>query len=282
MRYVSPSGISSSIKKLEEELGVKLFDRIGRNMQLNDSGKAFLPYVEKIFETLEQGQAAVEEASSLQENRVNFSVKDAAFWSDFVSQFNKEYPDIYLCQYDIDPEFDGVLLDNMNLDFMITDKTLTNSTLESRVLFENKYSLFVSNKHPLAQAGRHSCSLFELQDETFLFRPESDSIQQNTNELFSKHGFTPKKSMEFEYMLRAIMLEKNIGVIIAAEVAAYSEIYKNATHIQIKEFEDFSSAKRLYWKRNAALSEAACRFKEFLIKAGKETQLELIRKRKLN
>lgn len=129
-------------------------------------------YVEKIFETLEQGQAAVEEASSLQENRVNFSVKDAAFWSDFVSQFNKEYPDIYLCQYDIDPEFDGDLLDNMNLDFMITDKTLTNSTLESRVLFENKYSLFVSNKHPLAQAGRHSCSLLNYRMKHFCFAPK--------------------------------------------------------------------------------------------------------------
>lgn len=278
--HVSPSGISSSIKKLEEELGAKLFDRIGRNMQLNDSGKTFLPYVEKVFETLEQGQSAVEEASSIQEKRVKFSVKDATFWNVFFSQFNEEYPDVYICQHDIDPEFDGKLLDEMNLDFMITDKPLTNSTLESRIIFENKYILLVSNKHPLAKTGRHSCSLLELQNETFLVRHESDYIQQNTDELFSNHGFNPQKSMEFEYMLRAIMLEKNVGVIIDAEVTAFSDIYKNTTPIQIKEFENFLFPKMIYWKRNAHLSEGACKFKDFLIKAGKELQLQLIHNRK--
>ena len=47
--YVSPSAISSSISRLEEELGVKLFDRVGRNIKLSPYGKEYFFYVVKKY-----------------------------------------------------------------------------------------------------------------------------------------------------------------------------------------------------------------------------------------
>ena len=47
--FVSPSTISTSIRNLEEELGVSLFERPGRHIRLNEQGRLFLDYVEQVF-----------------------------------------------------------------------------------------------------------------------------------------------------------------------------------------------------------------------------------------
>lgn len=44
---VTPSAISSSLARLEKEMGVKLFDRVGRNIRLNNYGKILQRYVDR-------------------------------------------------------------------------------------------------------------------------------------------------------------------------------------------------------------------------------------------
>lgn len=46
--HVSPSAVSSGIRSLEQELGVNLFDRVGRNMKLN-MGKFSSPISRRCF-----------------------------------------------------------------------------------------------------------------------------------------------------------------------------------------------------------------------------------------
>lgn len=273
--HVSAPTISTSLRNLEEELGVTLFDRVGRNMYLNDCGKVFLPYVEQVFALLSQGRDAVDAAHLRLQNRVTFSVKDAAFWSHVIEMFNKRYPDISIYQHDMDPDFDGKLIDQLGLDFMVTDKELINNTLDSCVLYQDQYVLMVSKDHSFAQRKRQSCSLFELQNETFLFRPKSDFFQQSTDKLFAQYGFQPTKSMEFEYVLRSMMLEKNVGIIVTAERTVQTEFYNHVWILHIQEFQGVTFSKRLYWKKEKKLSPAAEAFKTYLIKVS--ASIEAIR-----
>jgi DNA-binding transcriptional LysR family regulator len=53
---ISQSALSQSITRLEEELGVELFERYGRCIRLNEYGKAFLPEVEQTLASLEKGR----------------------------------------------------------------------------------------------------------------------------------------------------------------------------------------------------------------------------------
>ena len=80
--HVSPSAVSSGIRSLEQELGVNLFDRVGRNMKLNEYGKIFLPYVEEMFSSLHNGVNAVQAARH--QKRVSFTISDAALYIDLV------------------------------------------------------------------------------------------------------------------------------------------------------------------------------------------------------
>lgn len=57
--YVSQPAMTKMIQELEKELGVRLFDRIGRGIQINDAGRLFLNYVESGLDQIEEGVEAV-------------------------------------------------------------------------------------------------------------------------------------------------------------------------------------------------------------------------------
>ncbi|MEM5528928.1 LysR family transcriptional regulator [Gammaproteobacteria bacterium AS21] len=57
--FVSQAAVSQQIKSLESHLNVKLFERLNREVVLTEHGKKLLPYVEKGFESLEEGLASL-------------------------------------------------------------------------------------------------------------------------------------------------------------------------------------------------------------------------------
>jgi DNA-binding transcriptional LysR family regulator len=59
--HIAQSTLSISISRLEEELGVQLFDRIGKHIKLNRYGKVFLDRVDKVFLQLEVGKKELQD-----------------------------------------------------------------------------------------------------------------------------------------------------------------------------------------------------------------------------
>ncbi|MEK1832772.1 LysR family transcriptional regulator [Priestia megaterium] len=54
--FITQPSLSQAISELEKELGVKLFERKGRNVKLTKFGQSFLPYVEKGLTEIEKGR----------------------------------------------------------------------------------------------------------------------------------------------------------------------------------------------------------------------------------
>lgn len=69
--YVSQSAVSKTIKQLETELGVKLFDREGRTIKLNQQGKLFYSYVSDSLNLLDRGIEAVQNSKANEERPLN-------------------------------------------------------------------------------------------------------------------------------------------------------------------------------------------------------------------
>src|SRR5271168_4025763 len=59
--HISQPSLSQQILKLEDELGARLFDRLGRSVRLTDLGKAFLPRARAVLRELEAAKGDVEE-----------------------------------------------------------------------------------------------------------------------------------------------------------------------------------------------------------------------------
>ena len=64
LTHVSQPSLSQQIHKLEEELGARLFDRIGRTVRLTELGRAFLPRARALLFDLEAARSAVVEGST--------------------------------------------------------------------------------------------------------------------------------------------------------------------------------------------------------------------------
>jgi DNA-binding transcriptional LysR family regulator len=57
------SNVTAQIKALEEELGVQLFDRLGRRVMLTDAGRRFQPFAEQALLAMEQGQRVIRDGA---------------------------------------------------------------------------------------------------------------------------------------------------------------------------------------------------------------------------
>ena len=63
--FVTQSGLSQQIKKLEEELGMPLFKRIGKKVQLTEAGSVFLIHAKQVLENVENGKQAIEDLNEM-------------------------------------------------------------------------------------------------------------------------------------------------------------------------------------------------------------------------
>lgn len=79
--YISQSGLTRSLKALENELGVELFDRIRNRLVLNDYGKIVINGAENIFNEVEQIQRQVKNQYNLNTSMLIGSCAPAPLWA---------------------------------------------------------------------------------------------------------------------------------------------------------------------------------------------------------
>src|SRR5271169_5571264 len=69
-RHVSQPSLSQQIRKLEDELGARLIDRLGRSVRLTELGEAFLPRARAVLRDLEAARGEVDERKTAIEGNV--------------------------------------------------------------------------------------------------------------------------------------------------------------------------------------------------------------------
>lgn len=91
--FVSQPAMTKMIQELEKELGVQLFDRVGRGIQINDQGRAFLNYVEAGLDQIQMGVEAVSKPI-IKKRPIRLLVEVAsALIPDIITTIHKIYPD---------------------------------------------------------------------------------------------------------------------------------------------------------------------------------------------
>ena len=68
---IAQPSLSKAIANLEQELGVDLFEKQGRNVVLTRQGKLYLDYVEKALESLEEGRSALQRMQTELDQRID-------------------------------------------------------------------------------------------------------------------------------------------------------------------------------------------------------------------
>ncbi|HEY0796491.1 MAG TPA: LysR family transcriptional regulator, partial [Acidisarcina sp.] len=96
---VAQPSLSQQVLKLEEDLGTKLFDRLGRSIRLTEAGSAFLPHARSILNEMERARSSVSDKSADLRGSVAVGVIPTIapyLMPRYTSRFAKKYPEAKL------------------------------------------------------------------------------------------------------------------------------------------------------------------------------------------
>lgn len=179
--YVAQPNLSTSIKRLEEDLGVSLFDRRKGKIKLTPTGKLFLSYVDSILSQLDDGIASVREAERRADEQVRVASAIVDLMGHLLDDFLPEHPNVAFRQFHCrnDEVIDKVK--NGEADFGFLFGTPPMQGLEYIQIDCCERVLLLSEAHPLAQ--KELLSLAELDGQQLvcnLARDDADMLADLT------------------------------------------------------------------------------------------------------
>lgn len=190
---ISQSALSSSIKKLELELGVRLFERRGRHIELNTYGEIFLRYAENMLLSLSQLEQELAEAKSAVENRVSIAMPPLYSFAGLQARLRENCPDVSVrITHTRIKDLPGALLSG-EVDFCIRAARVDDPRLFCRKLTDDPLIMIVPPTHPLA--GREQVHLNAFRNDTFVNFSRSSGEAPGVTDLefyCRQIGFEPK------------------------------------------------------------------------------------------
>lgn len=195
--FITQSAVSKRIAQLEEQLGVRLFDRIGRQISLTESGRALLPKARHILAELEDARRLIDNINSKVEGRISLAASHHISLHrlpDTLRRFTKKYPNVELDLrfYESEIAYEAVVHGDIEL-ALITLSPESDNRIHAETLWMDKLYYCVSSEHPLAH----------------MEHPDFEAINQYPGILPARETFT-SKIVHTQLLQRG--LEPNLGI----------------------------------------------------------------------
>lgn len=152
--FITQSTLSQQIGRLEQEIGLPLFERNSHEVRLTEAGRALLPHARKVINAADSCKNHIDDLKQLLTGELDIGVtySFSTIMSETLIDFMKEYPGVKLniC-YDTMEELLR-MLKRHELDFVLAFRPIKpDKELESRLIFSNRLAAIVRDGHPLAE-----------------------------------------------------------------------------------------------------------------------------------
>lgn len=216
--------ISSSIKSLEDELGVKLFDRGGGKVSLTAPGKAFVNFAEELLDTKRRAMNAVTEMERVPRGEIIVGANEGTclhVLPEVFAQFKKQYPDVSVSVARSERmKVIEQVIENI-VDFGIVSTPVEDPRLKVVTIHRDELVLITPPGHPLDR-GRKAVTLEEIAAYPLLL-PKVGRTRDAIEEVFYHRNLKPNISMELEsseVLKRFVAADVGIGFIARSNVLA--------------------------------------------------------------
>ncbi len=219
--YVSQPSLSAQIIKLEDELGNRLFNRLGRRVELTPLGKRFERRARSILMEADNAIKEIRESGSDVKGSLRIGVTPtvAPFLLPPVLRTCRErYPEL---QIRIDENLRRALLENLvsgSLEVVISSYSGDVSQIDAEPILQESLNLVVPRGHALAR--KEEISIGDFKDEPLIVLGESSALGEKVLEFFERNDFEPKTAAYCSQVSTAVALvHSGHGLAILPEMA---------------------------------------------------------------
>lgn len=261
---ITQPSLSITISRLENEMNIKLFNRKGRNVELNESGMILLDRVNKVFCELESAKSEMMDIAEKQSRHISLATTSPWLLSGILKNYLELHSNIVVNQRCEVYETIEKHLNSGEIDFCLTLPPINNSNIECKILKVDETVLVVPKSHRFA--GRENICLSEAANESFITLIPGYNYRNITDSLCYAAGFTPKIAFEVDDLLMKELIELERGILLLPLYVANSPHVRsdNFSIIKINEPNPLLQI-GLSWQKGKYLSLAAKQFKKFII-----------------
>ena len=202
---VPPSTVSQTIRRLEKELGVTLFERKSNKISLNDDGRIFYNAVKQSKNLIKQARNIIEDKEGLIHGEISILVLcNRRIVTEAVKLFNQKYPQV---AFEITHQFST----EKEFDIIISDRDLWGGKLNKKEIINEDIAIAIPKFHPLY--GEKDINISKLANDKFITMHSDGSLYNLTVEICENAGFKPNISIQCDdpYYMRKYV-EMGLGI----------------------------------------------------------------------
>jgi LysR family hydrogen peroxide-inducible transcriptional activator len=218
---VAQPSLSQQVIKLEEELGVRLFDRLGRTVRLTDLGQIFLPRARVILSELKAAKEEVTDKQFSPAGPVSVGVIPTIapyFLPPRIGSFCRKYPEASITVFE---DVTARLLDRLRaglIDFALMALPMRGHDLECFPLRTERLFAIFPKEHKLAKKPR--VLMRELRHESFLLLRDDHCFRETAIEVCKRARILPRVTFESgQFSSILAMVGAGLGISIIPEMA---------------------------------------------------------------
>jgi DNA-binding transcriptional LysR family regulator len=223
--HLSQPPVSRHIKQLEDELGVELFTRTTRSVQLTNAGSVYLNEARAICAQMSKGVQAARMAARGEVGELTLGYEASSAYDALpraLKVFRDQFPaiEVTLTQMDTDEQAQALKESRIDLGFVVPP--IHDRSLHAETVTRERLLLALPSDHRLAQ--KRSIDLSALASESFILSPRSKrcGLYDQVIRVCRGAGFSPKVVQEAnEMQIMLGFIAAGIGITLLPAHAAH-------------------------------------------------------------
>lgn len=221
--HVAQPAVSQTIRALEREIGVELFDRSGRQVRLTDAGRAYVADAHDVLDRLNRATTRAVDAQAGLRGRVSIGYTAAsalAGLADVVATYGRSYPDVQVDLEHLGTADQAERIRARMLDVGFGILPGGPEPVHSEVVVEGELSAYVGTGHGTRRSER--IPIAELLSERLIVmsRSREPCVHQLLNRLGAEHQIVPDIALEVDHLETLLsFVAAGVGVGLAPSAA---------------------------------------------------------------
>jgi len=264
--YLTQPAVSMQIKQLEGNVGLPLFEQMGKRIYLTDCGKELYRYSCAISQQLADMELVLAEMKGMGHGKLTLSVVNTAnyFTPQLLAKFCQRYPGINVNLHVANRDAVLKQLADNSTDLAIMGQPPDGLDIVAESFLDNPLVVIAATNHPLAKLK--NVKFARLAEEIFLSREQGSGTRSAMERVFAQHKIQPRISMEMETneaIKQAVQAGMGLGILSLHSI----ELELETKRLAMLNVEHFPLLRHWFvvHRANKRLSTSGQAFKQFLL-----------------